>query len=1089
MFSTEIDLRRSLRSVFADRPGASEQIERDAERQEQTAREILRRFFSGAPDRREMILLADEVGLGKTFVALAVAVSMLDAIRRSEAPIELPTQKPVALVLTPNSAALHNKWLREAETFKRDCRRSDDALEWLTITAPLEESQRSGNVIDLAKAARTATRSGPLLMIARLRTLGAALHGADEWRKRALAAVFQHFGIGSEARPRLCRWAIETGSWAKVPELLDLRQAVTLWENTGEWAADLRLAYDLTLRENEIATKLREAIDRQDGDRFRSRLDDLTRLALVRDLARFPLVIVDEIHKLKNEDTAVRRNVETILAGKVVRFLGLSATPFQLHHEELLSVLGLRRLLAIGRDRHEELDAAVESLRTAMNKARDAGARFRETWRGVPGEDRKRVHETWAALEARPRDEWRQAAEQVRPSRISRALIDSAELERVNRRLEGRLRPFVIRHRHERGYRRHLIGRNASLDGVRGTPHFEWAPGMEVAQTSELVHYILMRAVALAKRERGRAGLSAELTGSYRHLFETAAVWRRLGEARDPRLSVYRDVLKAEIGDRASDRKHPKIQATVERALEAFRRGQKTLIFCVFVKTAEALRDELDRRVDEELGKKRDEIFGGADRFELFRARFFNRREPLFALIQDHPLLGLLSDGSIGVPEALRLGEAQLGHLGEMLVGEGEGVDVEKPDRRLLLAAVEHLAVRTWEDTAIGRSWLDQVFAAAPELRRAIGQQSWVPGRAVLATAPRLTDPQARSHAADPLGIEESRGERRAADGSTRAGSHWLDRLRASARRGESLVHAIAPYFRSEAIGVDPSDVVPPLLAAHHAETLAKLDVETRRAAGQVFRRVLMAEEYLLRYLADIPPEGEQWIEYLSRHYTARREGHQEALRGRVHAYLETLARAAANERLLSDYREAATNLNVVQLVRGGMAADRYFLGFNTPYRPEILVATSVGQEGIDLHRECRHVIHHDLCWNPAVIEQRTGRVDRIGSKVERERAEATEGAGPTLDVAVPYLAATYDERMFEELYHRAQMFEVTMGGDFLVDGRIDAANEDQEVARREREGIGTEDEDLGHGGEELVVDLPLGMVERLRVDLAVWKA
>jgi hypothetical protein len=32
------------------------------------------------------MILADEVGLGKTYVALAVAVSILDAIRRGEAP-------------------------------------------------------------------------------------------------------------------------------------------------------------------------------------------------------------------------------------------------------------------------------------------------------------------------------------------------------------------------------------------------------------------------------------------------------------------------------------------------------------------------------------------------------------------------------------------------------------------------------------------------------------------------------------------------------------------------------------------------------------------------------------------------------------------------------------------------------------------------------------------------------------------------------------------------------------------------------------------------------------------------------------------
>jgi transposase InsO family protein len=186
-----------------------------------------------------------------------------------------------------------------------------------------------------------------------------------------------------------------------------------------------------------------------------------------------------------------------------------------------------------------------------------------------------------------------------------------------------------------------------------------------------------------------------------------------------------------------------------------------------------------------------------------------------------------------------------------------------------------------------------------------------------------------------------------------------------------------------------------------------------------------------------------------------------------------------------------APNRNVVQLVKGDTQnRDRYFLGFNTPYRPEILVSTSVGQEGIDLHRECRHVIHHDLCWNPATIEQRTGRVDRIGSKVERERMGAEDGYGPTLEIAVPYLAATYDERMFEELYRRAQLFEVTLGGDLRVEGRIDPEQVASEHRRREKLGIGTDDEDIGDDAEETgVVDLPADMVERLRVDLAVWKA
>jgi hypothetical protein len=140
------------------------------------------------------------------------------------------------------------------------------------------------------------------------------------------------------------------------------------------------------------------------------------------------------------------------------------------------------------------------------------------------------------------------------------------------------------------------------------------------------------------------------------------------------------------------------------------------------------------------------------------------------------------------------------------------------------------------------------------------------------------------------------------------------------------------------------------------------------------------------------------------------------------------------------------------------------------------------------LGRTLTHVIHHDLSWNPATIEQRTGRVDRIGSKVERERLNAAEGAEPTLEIGVPYLAATYDERMFEELYKRAQLFEVTMGGDMRVDGRIDEDQVGQQRSIRTKLGIGTEDEDLGkEEGLADAVPLPDDMVESLRVDLAIW--
>jgi hypothetical protein len=425
------------------------------------------------------------------------------------------------------------------------------------------------------------------------------------------------------------------------------------------------------------------------------------------------------------------------------------------------------------------------------------------------------------------------------------------------------------------------------------------------------------------------------------------------------------------------------------------------------------------------------------------------------------------------------------------MAAAGEAASVGKPDRRLLLSALEHVAVQTWEQTEEGRNWLEKVMPQKEteqpnKLREAMSRERWVPMRALLAlgTAPR--DPEASSEVLDPIVAEEGEEQDKVTLKNMRVASAdtWFKRLQHA-----SLGDVIAPYFHQNVVGTVRRRIPMPLLPRYHSKLLAKLDSESRRTAGLVFRRILMAEEFLIRYLADLPrSRAELWTQYLTRRYTEPLPGHQESLRDRVQAYLEGLVQAGRNETLKAGYLGAATNLNVVQLVKGGMKGDRYFLGFNTPYRPEILVATSVGQEGIDLHRECRHVIHHDLCWSPATIEQRTGRIDRIGSKVERERAWASADKKPTLDVAVPYLAATYDERMFEELYKRAQLFEVTMGGDFRVEGRIVPEDALGEARRRKKLGIGTMEEDLGEETKTQVVDLPRGMVEWLRIDLGVWK-
>ena len=99
----------------------------------------------------------------------------------------------------------------------------------------------------------------------------------------------------------------------------------------------------------------------------------------------------------------------------------------------------------------------------------------------------------------------------------------------------------------------------------------------------------------------------------------------------------------------------------------------------------------------------------------------------------------------------------------------------------------------------------------------------------------------------------------------------------------------------------------------------------------------------------------------------------------------------------------------------------RLIRAFNTPFFPDILVCSEVMGEGVDLQRFCRHIIHHDLDWNPSRIEQRTGRIDRLGCKAE--------GRAPIL-VYVPYLAGTADERQYQVMSERERWFRVVMGQD-----------------------------------------------------------
>jgi hypothetical protein len=91
----------------------------------------------------------------------------------------------------------------------------------------------------------------------------------------------------------------------------------------------------------------------------------------------------------------------------------------------------------------------------------------------------------------------------------------------------------------------------------------------------------------------------------------------------------------------------------------------------------------------------------------------------------------------------------------------------------------------------------------------------------------------------------------------------------------------------------------------------------------------------------------------------------------------------------------------------GDTKNNRVMSSFNTPFFPDILISTSVLQEGVNLQYFCDQIYHYGIAWTPGDNEQRVGRVDRMFSKIERS---LNKDESSTLDIIYPYLKNTIDQ-------------------------------------------------------------------------------
>lgn len=81
----------------------------------------------------------------------------------------------------------------------------------------------------------------------------------------------------------------------------------------------------------------------------------------------------------------------------------------------------------------------------------------------------------------------------------------------------------------------------------------------------------------------------------------------------------------------------------------------------------------------------------------------------------------------------------------------------------------------------------------------------------------------------------------------------------------------------------------------------------------------------------------------------------------------------------------------------------------------QILLSSEVGSTGLDM-QFCDRMVNYDLPWNPMVIEQRIGRIDRIGQKSE------------IINIFNFVYKDTIEEQIYERLFNRIGLFKEALG-------------------------------------------------------------
>lgn len=758
------------------------------------------------------------------------------------------------------------------------------------------------------------------------------------------------------------------------------------------------------------------------------------------------LSVIDEVHNWKNGGNGAQ-DFEQVFREAIPNKLMMSATPFQLHQDELGRIF---EFVAAKDDQSLAVVRQLIALDGPASRCLAASASFQSAWGRLAHAD---ISMLQSFVEAHPNHDRASrvtalsafAADTPCSEEFSAFVSALTDYHQSIQGLRQDLCKVVIRHTKSRD-KRHV---HAGSDYVRsGSPNYAQSRSAlyttaGLGDTSAaLLSYLGMRVEQRVRQDSLQVGQEANahlLSGfasSFSALRESnkdLASGAGVSNATKHYLKFFESALRRTT--------HPKVSATVDRALANYRAGSKTLIFCERLATqdeiVQTLRDRIAAEDFQSIGidgtkRMRRDILRDHLAVELYWSRSWqaaHRNSRQFIANQEE------------LSAALERLEDQLGRLNS-----------RQRDKVLdLLLLATHSPRQLCTDMFRG------ILESEAALRIYLRIES---------------NPELQSFDDDP---DDGPDANPLADalGEIISGSsiwHPVDDSTALHARLWKLLEDECAQLQNSAGSADLSAFAHLLLDVGQGLRKILLRLDTLASIGSARAERLGAAA--VKVIAD------------STHHPLRSPWH------RLQSFLGVLCDAQGSVRRPQQHSSRRQSLwkgvylrdeEIVTTLHGDVKQETRIsrcAAFNSPLLPDILVCTAIGSEGIDLHLNCDEIIHHDLPWNPARFEQRTGRIDRVGSL--GERMYQVDPQHHRLDIGVPFLAFDYDEFRFKTLHSRAQKFEVLLGQPEFstnVDERLDDPDNTEPTR--------TDEDEAANVSVAPVVSLPAELVDLIRIDLS----